>query len=161
MAAESPDPKVGLIAQIGILSVGTLIVVHMGLTSYFDHMTRAEIYKKVGSVQPDALMSVRADERQRLNSGPMPIEKSMQTLIAKGRMGAAPELAPSASKDVAPLQGWTQLPSEVPAAMMAPEPAPAPSVSTAPSASAAPPASAAPSAGHAPTAPGHAPPHQP
>jgi hypothetical protein len=146
MATESSDPRVGLIFRIGLLSIGTLIVIHVGMTSYFDSMARAEVYKQVGSVKPDALINLRADEKQRLSSGSMPIEKSMQTLSTKGRMGVAPELAPSASKDVAPLQGWMQMPAEVPPTMMEPAPAPAPA---APSAS----ASAAPAGSNAPRHP--------
>jgi hypothetical protein len=142
MATDTTDPRVGLIFRIGLLSIGTLIVIHVGMTSYFDHMARAETYKKVGSLKSDALTNLRADERQRLSSGSMPIEKSMQVLVAKGRMGAAPELAPSASKDTAPLQGWMQMPSEVPPTMMEPTPEPAPAApASAPSgASSAPPA---------------------
>jgi hypothetical protein len=151
MATDTTDPRVGLIFRIGLLSIGTLFVIHVGMTSYFDRMAKAEIYKKVGSVQPEALMSLRADEKQRLSAGAMPIERSMQTLAAKGRMGAAPELAPSASKDVAPLQGWMQMPAEVPPTMMeAPAPAPTPAApSAAPSAS----SSAAPAGSNAPRHP--------
>jgi hypothetical protein len=139
MATESSDPRVGLIFRIGILAIGTLVVIHVGMTSYFDSMAQDEVYKKVGSVKPDALMALRADEKQRLSSGSMPIEKSMQTIVAKGRMGAAPELAPSASKDTAPLQGWMQMPAEVPPTMMEPAPAPeAPSAAPSASSSAAP-----------------------
>jgi hypothetical protein len=148
MATESSDPRVGLIAQIGLLSIGTLIVIHVGMTSYFDRMARDEIYRKVGSVKPEALTNLRADEKQRLSSGSMPIEKSMQMFAAKGRMGAAPELAPSASKDVAPLQGWMQMPAEVPPTMMEPAPPPV-APSPAPSAS----SSAAPAANNAPKHP--------
>jgi len=151
MATESSDPRIGLIVQIGLLSIGTLIALHMGMTSYFDHMARSEIYRKVGSEKPDALMSLRADEKQRLSSGSMPIDRSMQMLVAKGRMGASPDLAPSASKDVAPLQGWTRMPSEVPPTMM--EPAPAPSASATPSSAPSGAASAPPAGSNAPRHP--------
>lgn len=147
MATDATDPRVGLIVRIGLLSIGTLIVAHLGITAYFDRLAAAETYRKVGSIRPEALMAARADEQQRLSSGPMPIDKSMQTMVAKGRMGLSPELAPSASRDIAPLQGWMQMPSDVPPTMMAPEPTPAPVVapSAAPSASGAP--GAAPPAG--------------
>src|ERR1700722_14895189 len=139
MATDTTDPRVGLIVRVGILSIGTLILTHAGLVSYFDRMARAETYRKIGSGKPEARLSMRADERQRLSSGAMPIEKSMQTMAAKGRMGMSPDLAPSASKDVAPLQGWIQMPSEVPPTM-APDPSAAPAVapSAAPSAPAGP-----------------------
>jgi hypothetical protein len=151
MATDRTDPRVGLIVRIGVLSIGMLLLIHAALVSYFDRMARAETYRKVGSLKPEALLSMRADERQRLASGPMPIEKSMQTMAAKGRMGMAPELAPSASKDVGPLQGWSQMPSEVPPTMLAPDPSSAAPASP----SAAPSASSAPSAGVAPGAPPH------
>jgi hypothetical protein len=147
MATDATDPRVGLIVRIGILCIGTLIVAHLGITAYFDGLAKAETYRKIGSIKPEALTAARADEQQRLSSGPMPIDKSMQMMVAKGRMGLSPDLAPSASRDTAPLQGWMQMPSDVPPTMMAPEPAPAPAVapSAAPSASSAP--GAAPPAG--------------
>jgi hypothetical protein len=108
--------------------------------------------RKVGTAPADALDSVRADEKQRLASGSMPIDKAMQHLAVKGRMGASPDIMPSASRDIAPLQGWTKLPGTVPPAMTAVPAAstPAPADSAAPSSSAAtspsgPPAKPAPS----------------
>jgi hypothetical protein len=135
MATESSDPRIAFILKVGVLAIGTLVVTHLSLVAYFDDMARAETYRKVGSLKPDALMSLRTDEKQRLNAGPMPIDHAMQQLAAKGRMGASPDIVPSASRDVAPLQGWTKLPSEVPPPMMAASSASA-SVSAAPSASA-------------------------
>jgi hypothetical protein len=156
MATESSDPRVGLIVRIGILSIGTLFAVHAGLTAYFDRMVRDETYRKVGSVAPDALMSLRADEQQRLTTGSMPIDKSMQTLAAKGRMGAGPAITPTESKDIAPLQGWTQMPGSVPPGMMA---SAAPATSEAPSAPAVP--SASPSASGRPAPTGSSAPRHP
>jgi hypothetical protein len=144
MATDKSEPRTGLIFQIGIGSIIVLGAVHTALTSYFDHIASAEEYRKVGSMKSESLVNMRADEKQRLTSGAMPIDKAMQALATKGRMNASPDIMPSASKDVAPLQGWSKLPGEVPPAMTAvppPEPVPAPSSSAsgAPSASAAPP----------------------
>ena len=58
-----------------------------------------------GRHHPTRSMSLRADEEQRLTSGAMPIDKAMQTLATKGRMGASPDIMPSASKDIAPAPG--------------------------------------------------------
>jgi hypothetical protein len=138
MASDKSDPRVGLIFQVAILCIGVLIALHMTLTAYFDRMNRAEVRRKVGL--PEALMSLRADEQQRLNDGAMPIDQAMQMMVVKGRMSASPDIQPSASKDIAPLEGWTKMPGQVPPAMTAPPPPPAP----VPSASAAP--SAAPAA---------------
>jgi hypothetical protein len=55
----------------------------------------------------------------------MPIDKAKEELAAKGRMGASTMIVPSISRDVAPLQGWSKMPGEPPAAMAAPPEAPA------------------------------------
>lgn len=144
MAADKSEPKVGMIAKVAVLCIATLIGVHEALVAYFDQVAQAEEYRKVGSAVPTALLNARADEKQRLETGSMPIEKAMEAIEAKGRMGASPDIAPSASRDVAPLQGWAKLPHEVPSPMMVPEPsaAPAASSSAAPASSAAAPKTA-------------------
>jgi hypothetical protein len=129
MATEPTDPKTGLIAKLGLLSIATLILVHLGLNAYYDRMAKAEERRKVAT--PDALNSARTDEKARLASGSLPIDKAMQQLVDKGRMNAGAAISPMVSKDVAPLQGWTKLPGEVPPAMTA---APAPTTEPATSA---------------------------
>jgi hypothetical protein len=130
MATESSDPRVGRIAAVALVAIVVLVVTRGALVSYFDAMDRAETYRKVGSLKPEALMSVRADEKMRLSSGPMPIDQAVQRLATRGRMGASPDVVPSASKDMAPMQGWVQMPATVPPAMTAPPPPPAPSTSS-------------------------------
>jgi hypothetical protein len=129
MATESSEPRTGLIIRLSLLCIGTLLVVHGVLGAYFDRMAKAEELRKRGALVPEALDALRADEKTRLSSGGMPIDKAMQTLAEKGRMNASTEITPSVSKDNAPLQGWSQLPNtEGPstfAAPPAPEPAPA------------------------------------
>ena len=128
MATDSTEPRTGLILRLGGLTLVTLLAVHGLLSAYFDHMAKAEQLRKAGGIVPEALNAMRDDEKTRLASGAMPIDKAMQMLVEKGRMGAGPEITPQASKDVAPLQGWSKMPGEVPAAMTAvpaPEPAPA------------------------------------
>jgi len=93
--------------------------------SYFDNIASAEELRKVGQTVPEALISLRADEDQRLKGGAMPIDKAMQGLVARGRMAASPDIMPSASRDFAPMQGWSKMPGEVPSAMLAPPPEPA------------------------------------
>jgi hypothetical protein len=149
MATDKSEPRVGIIAQVGVIAIVTLLIVRGVLISYYDQMQREEFDRKVAP--PDALMSLRNDEAQRLKTGAMPIDQAMQAMAAKGRMGASPAVMPSESRDIAPLQGWVKLPSDVPPAMMAAPPAPSGAPSAAPSSSAAPPASAAPSSSAAPT----------
>ena len=123
MATDKSEPRVGLIFKVGGLSIVTLIVVHSALVSYFDRIARAEEHRKLGEAQPEALLSLRADEKARLASGSMPIEKAMQEVAAKGRK-ALPDVAPAASRDLTPLQGWQKMPAEVPPEMTAPAPPP-------------------------------------
>ncbi len=124
MATDKSEPRVGLIVKIGVLSIATLVAVHAGLVAYYDDIAHAEEHRKIGEIKPEALINLHEDEARRLTSGPLPIDKAMQQLAARGRM-ASPDIAPSASKDVAPLQGWSKMPGEVPPAMTA-EPAPGP-----------------------------------
>jgi hypothetical protein len=133
---------------VGVTAVAVLIAMHTGLVAYFDQQARAEEYRKIGSAKPAALTEVRADEKQRLMMGSMPIDKAMQMLDERKRAGASPDIMPSASLDTAPLQGWVKLPAQVPmpmqmmAASAAQSATPAPTEST-------PPAAAAPDAGAA------------
>ena len=151
MATDKSEPRIALIAKVAVLAIATLVGVHVALTAYFDQMAQAEVQRKYGDIQPEALMSLRADEKQRLSSGPMPIDQAMQTLEQKGRMGASPAITPSPEKvDISPMQGWLKMPNQVPAPLEAAAsaaaavPAPSAAPSAAPSGSTAPPAGSAP-----------------
>jgi hypothetical protein len=119
MATDKSEPRVGAILKVSVVSVVTLIGLHAALVAYFDRMARAEELRKIGASSPAALLSLRADERERLSSGATPIEKAMHEIVAKGRSGSVPEVAPTISKDLTPLQGWIQMPQVVPGAMTA------------------------------------------
>lgn len=122
MATDSTQPRSGLIVRLALLAIVTLVVVHGALNAYYDRMAKAEESRKLGGTAPEALTNLRADEKGRLSSGGTPIDKAMQQLVEKGRMGAGPAIAPTVSKDIAALQGWTKMPGEVPPAMTAPPP---------------------------------------
>jgi hypothetical protein len=124
MATDKSEPRTGLIFTIGFLAIIILLTLRGALVSYFTDMTSAEEVRKFGHIVPEALISLRADEKQRLSAGPLPVDKAMQEMVAHGRMSASPDIMPSASKDLAPLQGWMKMPDEVPAAMTAPPMAP-------------------------------------
>jgi len=125
MATEKSEPNTGLILKVVVFAVVTLLLIRSGLVAYYDDAAKAEEQRKWGDAKPVALMSLRADEQQRLTSGPMPIDKAKEQMAAQGRMGVSPMIAPSISRDVAPLQGWSKMPGEAPSAMMAlPEPPP-------------------------------------
>jgi hypothetical protein len=130
MATEPTSPKTGIILKGAVIAIGTLLVVHGALVAYFDHYAQAEELRKFGNIAPEALMSLRADEKERLHSGPVPIDRAMQQLATRGRT-ASPEITPNAAapKDLAPMQGWTKLPTEVPSPMAAPPSSASPSAS--------------------------------
>jgi len=118
MATDKSQPRVGLILQVGAVAFVTLLFVHAALVSYFDHVAHGEEFRKIESAKPQALQSVRSDEARRLTGTAMPIDKAMQTMsTTSGRGSTGAELMPKPSMDVAPLQGWVQMPSEVPVAM--------------------------------------------
>jgi|CZKU01.1.fsa_nt_gi hypothetical protein len=119
MAFDKSEPRSGLIFQIGLFAVVCLVGIRGVLIPYFDSITSGEQHRKIGMVVPAALLNLRADEDQRLKSGPMPVDKAMEAIVARGRMGASPDIMPSASKDIGPMQGWMKMPNEVPSPMMA------------------------------------------
>jgi hypothetical protein len=128
MATDKSEPRVGLIFRIAFLVIVSLICIRAALNSYFDQIASAEEQRKFGDITPTALINLRADEDKRLKEGPMPLDKAMQDMAAKGRKDVSPDVMPSASaRDIGPLQGWQKMPYEVPPAMTAtaPEPAPA------------------------------------
>lgn len=142
---KNSDPRSVLILKVGLLAVVTLVAVRAALVAYFDRMVQHQVYVKSGAVAPDALINLRQSEKDRLTAGPNAIDQAMAKISEKGRMNASPDIAPSQSRDVAPLQGWAKMPQDVPAPMMAPPPAP--------STDTAPPASARADAGGAPSQP--------
>ena len=119
MATDKSEPRTGVIFKIALFAVVVLVATRGALTSYFDRMASAEGRRKIGENVPASLLDMRADEERRLTGGPLPVDKAMQEIVAHGRMGASPDIAPSASRDLGPLQGWMKMPSEVPAPMMA------------------------------------------
>ena len=121
MATDKSEPRTGLIFRIGLFAIVSLLTLRAALISYFGNMASAEEERKFGHVVPEALNDLRADEKQRLSSGALPVEKAMQEIVERGRM-VSPDVMPSASKDVAPLQGWLKMPGEVPPAMTATAP---------------------------------------
>jgi hypothetical protein len=126
MATDKSEPRVGLILKVAAISIATLVAVRGVLVSYFDQIAQAEEHRKFGEQKPQTLIDVRSDEKARLTTGPMPIDKAMQQIVSRGRKESSPDIMPSASKDLAPLQGWLKMPGEVPPEMMAREAEPAP-----------------------------------
>jgi hypothetical protein len=126
MSTDKSEPKVGLIFKVAIGAILTLLVLRVVLVSYFDRLVQAEEIRKVVGAKPEVLIGQRAEEEIRLGRGPLPIAQAMHQLATKGRPA---DFMPAASKDVAPLQGWVQMPLEAPP-MMTAHPAPASSAAS-------------------------------
>src|SRR5215472_18335876 len=105
MPHDKSPPQTGLILKGAVLAIGTLLAVHGALVTYFDHYAQAEERRKFGEATPEQLINLRAYEKDQLNGGRVPIDKAMQDLVVRGRT-ASPDITPSESKDIAPLQGW-------------------------------------------------------
>ncbi len=117
MATDKSEPRVGLILKIGLAAVVTLIGFRAALSTYFDFAVQAEELRKFGEIRPASLLSLRAQDKERLNAGAMPIDKAMEQMARQGRKSAGPDFAPIASKDMSALHGWVKMPAEVPTAM--------------------------------------------
>jgi hypothetical protein len=117
MATDKSPVRFALIGKVAVISIVTLVAVRVALASYFDHYVQVEEMRKVGEAKPEALLALRADERERLSGGHTPIDSAMQQLAKRGRANMSPELTPTVSHDVGPLQGWVKMPGEVPARM--------------------------------------------
>jgi len=122
MAVDKTEPPIKVILTVAALSLGTLVTLRVLFVSYFndqyDSHTNRQIDAMMQQGSPVATASrVRDEEARRLSGLPA-------ALAAVSRGERPGSIAPTASTDVAALQGWTLLQREVPR----PPPAPAPAV---------------------------------
>jgi len=168
MAVDKTEPPIKVILTVAGLSIGILVALRLFFVSYFNSSYEARSREHV-----DAMLRggsyiwtagrVRTDEARRLGG----LQAAMSA-VAQGQR--PPAISPTASTDLAPLQGWGLAPREVPRAAPAPVAAPAvaeppaaapvaPAPMTAPAAApvpvAVPAPTAAPAAQIAPAAPTH------
>jgi hypothetical protein len=117
-----------MIVQVGVVSILAIVGVRLALVSYFNRIHDEETYVKVGSVRNEELVKLREQEKAQLQSGAMPIEKSMALLTKVGRTGQGTDaIGPQAAKDNDALVGWKLLPRmAAPPPVNPPTPAPAP-----------------------------------
>lgn len=115
MAVDNSPVQNRIIIIVGALVVLLLVGLKFVFDAYFADMTDEATRSKL--VNPAALIEHREAEQKRLTSGPMPIDKAMADLAAKGRStpdSLGPDLTPKPSDDLTPLAGWVKLPHEVP-----------------------------------------------
>lgn len=120
MAAQekwnNAPPQNLIIAACGILSALVLFALSFGFQAYYDGVRDAAIEDRMARYSDlTPLEETRGRWDQQLERGnPRSIDDAMSQLSARGRTGfreIAPE--PGAEMNLAPLEGWNQLPHEV------------------------------------------------
>ncbi len=156
MAVDKTEPPIKVILTVAGLSVGVLMAMRLFFVSYFNNSYEARSREHVDAMLRGGsyiwtAARVRTDEARRLGG----LQAAMSAVSQGQRPGA---ISPTASTDLAPLQGWSLAPREVPRAAPAPTPvaAPAPAPVAAPV-----PAPAAPVAAPAPAPAAHVAPAAP
>jgi hypothetical protein len=117
MGTDNSEPRIGRIVFVGAFVVVVLLSARAGLVAYFDIVSRAEEVRKVLVSRPESRLNIEAEESRQLHSGPLPIDRAMNLLSVRGRLGASREINPEGSKDTSPLMGWMQMPATVPGPM--------------------------------------------
>lgn len=144
MAVDKTEPPIKVIVTVGAISLGVLVALRMFFVSYFNDSyearSRAHIDTMLrGGSYVYTAGRVHPDEARRLSGLP-----AAMTAVAQGQRPGA--ISPTASADLAPLQGWTLMPLEVPRPPPVAAPAPAAPAPAAPAPAAVAPAPAAPAA---------------
>jgi hypothetical protein len=138
MAVDKTEPPIKVIITVAGLSIGILVAMRVFFVSYFHNAYDARSREHIDAILHGGSYiwtsgRVRSEEQHRLTRLP--------NAIAAVSAGLRPEsIRPTSSVDLAPLQGWTLAPREVP------RPAPAVVEAASPTALAGSPAVAAPAA---------------
>lgn len=105
MAHDKTPPRNRMILVFTLLTPAVLIGLVPFFHTYFIQMTEGETAERLAAAPPDSRDAIFAAERQKLETGPMPIDRAMQTLGSRGR-DASPIVAPTPSDDLSALSGW-------------------------------------------------------
>lgn len=106
MATDKSEPRIGIIVQIAVILVVGVIVARFGLASYFKAMLHKEEQKKVATIGAEEFSKRRQAERAALDS--VSLDKGAALL---GKPDRGP-LAATSTKDLGPLEGWSQAPMD-------------------------------------------------
>ena len=92
---------------IALATAAGLFTLQIWYASYLDV---AVVHGDLGDVRMGAkLEAVRNEERAKLSSGSMPIDKAMEALAQRGK-SAFPKLAAKPSDDLSAMSGWVHKP---------------------------------------------------
>ena len=96
-AYDPGEPKGGLIAIFGVVTIVVLIVTGLAVQFYFDRYKEDQVQTKVLAVDNDALRNLRATEQKELSSYSyidkdkgsvrIPVERAMELLIQESAAG--------------------------------------------------------------------------
>ncbi len=122
MAVDKTEPPIKVILTVSALSLGTLVTLRVLFVSYFNTQYEAHATRQIDAMMQQGsyiatTAGVRGEEARRLTGLP-----AAMAAVSRGERPGT--ISPTASTDVAALQGWTLLQREVPR----PPPAPAPAV---------------------------------
>lgn len=112
MAVDKTEPPTRVIITVAVLSIGILVTLRVFFVSYFNssygyrHQEHIDAMMHGGSYVWTASRA-RTEEGRRLTRLPA-------AMSAIGRGQRDPAISPTASTDIAPLQGWTLQQREVP-----------------------------------------------
>jgi hypothetical protein len=120
MAVEKIGVRHTRVLGVGIGSVVILVVVRIGLTTYFTNMTDLEMQTKRVATGVERIHAFRADEARALAKGGVPLGRAM---VAVANQPRASE--PKQSTDVGPVDGWKEFPKATPTPWPLPPPLPA------------------------------------
>jgi hypothetical protein len=115
MATESTEPNVKLIAKIAVISIATLVIVRIGLVSYF-HYWEDKLKADRNALEKSAdLDAVKANEKS-LFASPVPIDKAIAQVEkdpTRAGSGVAPQHPDSGMDDLrAVTDCWSKLPCD-------------------------------------------------
>jgi hypothetical protein len=109
MATDNSPPKIRIILTVAFSSAVILVTLNYVFRSYFE-MMRDEV-ELAHQRTPEDLIKLHEGEKRNLASSPMPIERAMQEVAAKGRE-ASPDIAAQPSNDLGPMVGWIRNPNQ-------------------------------------------------
>ena len=112
MAVDKTEPPIKVIITVAGLSLGILVAMRVFFVSYFNNAYEARSREQIEAMLHGASYVWTAgrlsrEEGPRLGRLPGAIAE-----VASGRRAAS--ISPTLSNDLAPLQGWTLAPREVP-----------------------------------------------
>ncbi len=119
MAVEQIGVRHSRVLGIGIGSVVILVVVRIGLTTYFTKMTDLEMQTKRVATGVERIHAFRAEEARALGTSAVPLDRAMVAVANRQRA-----VEPKQSTDNGAIDGWKERPKAAPASWPLPPPLP-------------------------------------